>query len=50
MELRTETEIALGKKFDRQAFNDFVIGQGLLPPKLLHDAVVNEFIPAQKKK
>jgi len=50
MELRTETEIALGKKFDRQAFNDFVIGQGLLPPKLLHDAVVNEFIPAQMKK
>ena len=35
MELRAETEIALGKKFDRQAFNDFVIGQGLLPPDLL---------------
>jgi len=49
MELRTETEIALGKKFDRQKFNDFVIGQGLLPPALLHEAVRSEFIPSQKK-
>lgn len=44
MELRAETEIALGKKFDRQAFNDFVIGQGLLPPALLREAVRTEFI------
>jgi len=49
MELRTETEIALGKKFDRQKFNDFVIGQGLLPPALLHEAVKTEFIPSQMK-
>ncbi|HEY6985465.1 MAG TPA: DUF885 domain-containing protein [Rhodanobacteraceae bacterium] len=48
MELRAETEIKLGKKFDRQAFNDFVIGQGLLPPALLHEAVETSFIPAQK--
>ena len=27
-----ETELALGARFDRQAFNDFVLGQGLLPP------------------
>ena len=47
MELRAETEIALGKKFDRQAFNDFVIGQGLLPPALLREAVRTEFIPAR---
>ncbi len=49
MELRAETEIKLGKKFDRQAFNDFVIGQGLLPPTLLRDAVETSFIPAQTK-
>jgi uncharacterized protein (DUF885 family) len=47
MELRAETEIALGRKFDRQAFNDFVIGQGLLPPALLREAVQTEFIPAR---
>jgi uncharacterized protein (DUF885 family) len=50
MELRTQTEIALGAKFDRLAFNDFVIGQGMLPPQLLAKAVREEFIPAQLKK
>ncbi|HEV7491786.1 MAG TPA: DUF885 domain-containing protein [Rhodanobacteraceae bacterium] len=49
MELRAETEIKLGKKFNRQAFNDFVIGQGLLPPPLLRDAVETSFIPEQSK-
>lgn len=50
MELRTATEVALGPKFDRMAFNDFLIGQGLLPPQLLAKAVREEFIPAQLKK
>jgi uncharacterized protein (DUF885 family) len=49
MELRADTEIALGKKFNRQAFNDFVIGQGLLPPALLREAVQTQFIPSQAK-
>jgi uncharacterized protein (DUF885 family) len=50
MELRAETEITLGKKFNRLAFNDFVVGQGLLPPALLREAVKSEFIPAQMSK
>lgn len=50
MELRAEAELALGKKFDRMAFNDFIIGQGLLPPALLRRAVMDDFIPAQMKK
>ena len=50
MELRTATELALGPKFDRQAFNDFLISQGLLPPDLLAKAVREEFVPAQLKK
>lgn len=50
MELRTATEVALGPKFDRQAFNDYIIGQGLLPPGLLAKAVREDFIPAQLKK
>ena len=49
MELRAETEIRLGKKFNRQAFNDFVIGEGLLPPALLREAVEQRFIPEQMK-
>ena len=50
MELRTATEVALGPKFNRQAFNDYLIGQGLLPPALLAKAVREDFIPAQAKK
>jgi uncharacterized protein (DUF885 family) len=47
---RLSTELALGKDFNRQAFNDFVIGQGLLPPEQLAEAVRTQFIPSQKKK
>jgi hypothetical protein len=46
--LKTLTEIALGDRFDLKAFNDFVIAQGILPPALLKQAVMEEFIPAQK--
>lgn len=48
LELRAETEVALGSKFDRLAFNNFLLDQGLLPPNLLADAVRKEFVPAQK--
>ncbi len=48
VDLRTETELALGDKFDRRAFNDFVVGQGLLPIGILAQAVREEFIPAQR--
>lgn len=48
MELRASTEIALGAKFDRFAFNNFIIAQGLLPPDLLAAAVQTEFIPSLK--
>lgn len=45
-ELRVETELALGKHFDRMAFNDFVLAQGLVPPALLARAVREELIAA----
>ena len=48
IDLRTETELALGDKFDRMAFNDFIVGQGLLPIGLLSQAVREDFIPAQR--
>ena len=47
---RLNAELALGKDFNRQAFNDFVIGQGLLPPEQLAEAVRTQFIPSQQKK
>ena len=50
LQMRAETEIALGDKFDHQAFNNFLVDQGLLPPDLLAKAVREEFVPTQKAK
>lgn len=49
MQLRAETELALDDRFDRQAFNDFLLDQGLLPPDLLAKALREQFIPARKR-
>lgn len=49
MQLRMETELALGKQFDRRAYNNFLLDQGLLPPDQLAKAVRERFIPAQRK-
>jgi len=48
LQLRAETELALGDRFDRMAFNNFLLDQGLLPPDLLAKAVREVFVPAQK--
>jgi uncharacterized protein (DUF885 family) len=48
METRQSAQLALRSHFDRLAFNDFVLAQGLLPPKLLRTAVMEEFVPAQR--
>ncbi len=45
--LRTQTELALREHFDQRAFHDFVLAQGLLPPDILKDAVMQEFVPGQ---
>lgn len=47
LELRAETELALGEKFDRLAFNNFLLDQGMLPPDLLAKAVREQFVPGQ---
>jgi hypothetical protein len=44
LELRADVERLLGDDFDRQAFNDFILAQGLVPPPLLRQAVMNEFV------
>ena len=48
LQLRQETEHALGKRFDPKKFHDFILSQGLLPPDLMRKAVLEDFIPAQK--
>lgn len=50
LELRAETELALGEKFDRLAFNNFLLDQGMLPPDLLAKAVRERFVPGQMEK
>ena len=46
--LRTQTELKLRDEFSQRAFHDFVLAQGMLPPDILKDAVMNEFVPSQK--
>jgi uncharacterized protein (DUF885 family) len=46
--LRKETEAALGSKFDQKKFHDFILNQGLLPPDLMRQAVLKDFIPAAR--
>ena len=50
MQLRMETELKLGAKFDRMAYNNFLLDQGLLPPDQLAKAVREVFVPAQRDK
>lgn len=49
MQTRARAELALRDKFDRKAFNDFVLAQGLLPPDLLEKAVMEEFVAGRLK-
>jgi hypothetical protein len=44
LEVRSQAEKALGKKFNLQQFNDFILSQGLLPPTLLRKAVLETFL------
>jgi hypothetical protein len=48
LQLRKDTEAALGPKFNQKKFHDFILGQGLLPPGLMRKAVMEDFIPAAK--
>ncbi|MGO1069944.1 DUF885 domain-containing protein [Lysobacter sp. CA199] len=48
LELRMETELALGDRFDRLSFNNFLLDQGLLPPALLGKAVRENYVPQRK--
>jgi len=38
----------LGKKFDPKKFHDFILNQGLLPPELMRQAVLEDFVPTSR--
>jgi uncharacterized protein (DUF885 family) len=42
-ELRAQVERAMGPRFNPLEFHDFILAQGLLPPKLLKEAVLKHF-------
>ncbi len=48
--LRKDAEAALGDKFNALRFHDFILSQGLLPPALIKEAVMNEFVVADKSR
>ena len=45
--LRTEVEMELGDRFNQRKYHDFLLEQGLLPPDLLRQAVLQDFVPLQ---
>jgi len=42
--LRTQVALKLRSAFDQQAYHDFLLAQGLLPPAVLEKAVMEEFV------
>ena len=46
--IRARAEMALGKRFDVRSYHDFVISQGLVPPELLEQAVMEQYVPSRK--
>ena len=45
--LRARTQLALGDRFDVQAYHDFIINEGLLPIDLLEKAVAEDFVASR---
>ena len=44
LDLRREVEKSMGTRFNARAFHDFVLARGLLPPNLLREATVAQFV------
>ena len=45
--LRGKVEMALGERFDPLSNHDFIIDQGMLPPYLLEQAVIEQYVPSR---
>jgi len=44
LQLRKDVEAAMGQRFNQQAYHDFLLAQGLLPPALLRKTVMDTFV------
>jgi uncharacterized protein (DUF885 family) len=40
--------MALGERFDAGSYHDFVVSQGLLPPDLLEQAVMERYVAERR--
>jgi uncharacterized protein (DUF885 family) len=49
MELRNDVEKTLGASFNQKEFHDFILSQGLLPPALMWQTVVQRFQKADRQ-
>jgi uncharacterized protein (DUF885 family) len=47
MALRTEVELLLRDRFNQREYHDFLLAQGLLPPDILRQAVLDGYVSAQ---
>ena len=46
--IRARAEMALGDRFEALGYHDFVVNQGLLPPELLEQAVLELYVPERR--
>ena len=44
LQLRADVQKAMGSRFNVEQFHDFILAQGMLPPKLLREAVIAKFV------
>lgn len=44
MSLRTEVELRMRDRFKQREYHDFLLAQGLLPPEILRQVVLDEFV------
>jgi uncharacterized protein (DUF885 family) len=46
--IRARAEMALGERFDALSYHDFIVSQGLLPPELLEQAVMERYVAGRQ--
>ncbi len=46
--IRARAEMALGERFDTLSYHDFIVSQGLLPPELLEQAVMERYVAGRQ--
>jgi uncharacterized protein (DUF885 family) len=46
--IRARAEMALGSSFDALSYHDFIVDQGLLPPEILEQAVMHDYVAPRR--